>query len=415
MVHKVEKDIFSKILPKLRIIRLAKTLRFNREIYFPFIISYISKLFRGNVDDKLIVLGGSGGKAFIGNTKYLYFFLKEHTDYKLVYFVQSQELQKQLNKLGVKTVKAYSLEAIKILRKARFIFVTHGVTDVLPISFSPRTVFIQTWHGQDIKLLNVNINKSIRYTIWPKLLGLKLRNDDVYDILITPSGALRPKKILADAMKVPLKKIVTTGYPRNDIFFSKDLNLKEKLRSLYNIPVDVQHIILYAPTFREDYKFSFPLSNDELMDLDRLCQETHSLFLIKGHINEKWEGFKNFENIKIVKKDSDTQELLAITDVLISDYSSIYIDFMLLNRPILLFVYDYDKYLKTRGIYYSHLDEIAPGPLIYSGKELIEAIKNIKEIETKYELKYKQLNDYFNKYKDGNSSERLLRYLKIIK
>jgi CDP-glycerol glycerophosphotransferase len=138
------------------------------------------------------------------------------------------------------------------------------------------------------------------------------------------------------------------------------------------------------------------------------------MLLLKGHLKEKIIKFKDLENIKQVPRDTDTQELLYITDILITDYSTIYHDFLLLNRPILLYTYDYDEYVSKRGIYYDNLKEIAPGPLIYNFNDLVEALKNIDKIKIEYEKKRIELRDYFNKYIDGNSSERLLKYLRLI-
>jgi CDP-glycerol glycerophosphotransferase len=89
-------------------------------------------------------------------------------------------------------------------------------------------------------------------------------------------------------------------------------------------------------------------------------------------------------------------------------------DYVLLDRPILLYAYDYDDYTNHRGIYYDSLEDIAPGPIFYSAKDLINAIENIEEISKKYESKAEKIKDFFNKYKDGNSSERLLTFLRLI-
>ena len=81
---------------------------------------------------------------------------------------------------------------------------------------------------------------------------------------------------------------------------------------------------------------------------------------------------------------------------------------------ILLYTYDYDEYIKKREIYYNHLDEIAPGPILNNMAELITALQNISEIEKKDKSKSIKLRNYFNKFNDGKSSERLLKILKLI-
>ena len=409
------KKLLEKIVSKIKIYKIARLLRVHPHFFFDLVIFHFSKFFRGNVDDNLIIFGGNHGKYFGGNTKYLYLYLKETTDYKLFWMSKSLNLNKKLEKQGIKTIYAYSLKAIKMLRKARAVFVTHGTTDILPIKFSPRTVHVQTWHGGDIKLIGSNpYAAKFIYTKKAQLLRLKLRDHEYVDYLVSQSGAKRPLEILSEAFRYPLERIIPMGYPRNDIFFSKNKDLKVKLRESYSIPNNINTIILYAPTFRRDFEAKFPLSNEHLIELNQYLFETNSIFLMKAHMSEKTISFKDLDNIKTIGIEADTQELLYITDVLISDYSSIYCDFLLLNRPILLFTHDYDKYDKEWGFYYDHLEEIAPGPLLFTGEELINAIRNIYNIDKEYESKRLELKHYFNAYIDGNSSERLLKFLKLI-
>ena len=409
-------DILSKFTSKIKPMRLANLLRINQQFFFDVLIYHFSRLFKGNVDDKLIVLGGANGKAFVGNTKYLYKYLKRHTDHKLFWFSKSHELSRELDKKGVNNIYAYSLEAIKILRRARAIFVTHGYFDILPVKLSPRTVAIQTWHGADIKIIGQHpyMTKYIK-SRKSRLIFVKIREADLFDYIITPSGAHKPRKIVEDVFKFPPRRILSIGYPRNDILFIKDPNFLNYLREYYNIPDGIKRIIMYAPTYRESFTTRDPFNKEDLVKINKLCQETDSLFLLKAHINEEVITLKNLKNISTVRKDADIQELLLITDILISDYSSVYCDFLLLNRPILLYTYDYEEYEGGRGLFYENLEEIAPGPLLYTADELLDAIKNIEKIKKDYESKAKKLNDYFNKYKDGKSSERLLRFLKLIK
>ena len=189
------KEILLRILSKVKIFRLAKLFQINIDILFYFITINISKLFSSKVDNKLIVLGGSSGNAFIGNTKYLYSYLKNNTDYKVFYFVKSQKLKQKLENLGVRTIYAYSIKAIKTLRISRFIFVTHGLSDIIPVRFSPKTTFIETWHGILMKKY-VNIDDTLEYRKWAKILNLKIENDNVYDYFITPSDSEQNLMIL---------------------------------------------------------------------------------------------------------------------------------------------------------------------------------------------------------------------------
>ncbi|MFX1444112.1 MAG: CDP-glycerol glycerophosphotransferase family protein [Promethearchaeota archaeon] len=399
----------------IKIFKLINLVGLNSTFISDLIIYHLSKLFRGKIDEKLIILGSSNGKYFSGNTKYLYKYLKENTDYKLIWMSKNRKLNRKLEEEGINTIYAYSIKAIKLLRKAKAVFVTHGYNDVLPIKYSPGTLHIQTWHGGDIKVIGIDpYSAKFIYSKWSRIFRLKIRDHEYVDYIVALSGAQKPLKILADAFRYPLKKIIPTGYPRNDLFFSKETNLREKFRKKYNVPDTVDRIILYAPTFRRNYTAKFPLSNEDLITLNRLMGDTNSTFLLKAHISERIIAFKEYGNIRIMDVESDTQELLYITDILITDYSSIYHDFLLLDRPMILFPYDYNEYIKEWGIYYNSLEEIAPGPVVYTATELIETIKKIKEIDKDYKVKRIELRDYFNAHLDGNSAKRLLKFLKLI-
>ena len=402
------------ILKKIKPMKLARFLRVNPQFFFDVACYHISKFFKAKVDDKLIVLGGAHGTAFMGNTKYLYKFLKKNTDYKLVWVYKSQELRKELEKQGIKSVYRYSLEAIKTLRRARAVFVTHGYSDILPVKFSPRTVVIETWHGADIKIID-NHPYWKRYidSVKSRLALTRLRDQDFFDYIITPSNAKKPREIIKKVFHLPPERILSIGYPKNDILHLKNSNFLNELRKLYHIPNYIKRIILYAPTYRENFTTKEPFNSEELIKLNKLCEETDSLFLFKAHISEEVIKVRNLKKLLVVRKDADIQELLLISDILITDYSSVYCDFLLLNRPILLYTYDYEEYMGGRGLYYDNFEDVAPGPLLYTVNELIDAIRNIRDIKKDYETKALKLNNYFNRYKDGKSSERLLNFLTL--
>jgi CDP-glycerol glycerophosphotransferase len=395
--------------------RIAKILRLDPHFFFDFIIFHFSKLFRAKVNDNLIILGAANGKAFIGNPKYLYYYLKNNTDYELIWLTKSKELKEELNKKDIKCVNNYSLDAIRHLRKARAVFVSHGWGDILPIRFPPRTMVVQTWHGGFIKIKGKHryVKKYIE-SKWTRLTRTNIRYSQFFNYVISASSEEELINIASEVFNFPKERIIITGYPRNDILFSNDQLLLKQLKKKYNIPSDINRIILYAPTYREIISNKEPFKSEDLVELNIICIETKSIFLIKAHINEKIINFRDFKNIRLIRKDADIQELLLISDILISDYSSVICDYVLLDRPVLLYTYDYDEYISHRGIYYKKLEDIAPGPLLYTAEELFNAINNIDDIYKQYKSKAKKVKNYFNKYQDGNSSERLLRFLKLI-
>ena len=385
-----------------------------RDIVLPFCFKFVSKVFRSKVDENLIIMGAYSGNSYMDNTKYLFEFLNKRSNYNVVWFTKSRGLLVELRNKGYNVVYALSLDAVKLLRKARFIFLTHGVYDVLPIDFSPKTEIIMTWHGTVIKDITEDFDATYSYKRWVRILKLKSYPNQYINYVLTPAKEKYEHEILTTAFKVSSDKILDLGYPRNDILlkFNNNLEFKQKLREKYGIPDNIKRVILYAPTFRDAGSLRFPFTNKDLENLNMILEGMDSLFLFKGHAYEKKINFGELKYINLVRKPSDIQELLIISDLLISDYSSVIFDFLLTMKPIILFPYDLDIYTKGRGLHYD-LRDIAPGPIVFEVEKLIEAIRNVEKLDSEYRAIREKVRDRFNKYHDGKSIERLLNFLNI--
>ncbi|MFX0048770.1 MAG: CDP-glycerol glycerophosphotransferase family protein [Candidatus Hermodarchaeota archaeon] len=405
-------NIVFNIIERFSFIRKFKIYEFAKDIVFPLIIQFISKFFEEKIDDNLIVMGAYSGRLYIDNPKYLYEFLNKKSEYNTIWIAKSKAVASQLKKKGFKVLPFYSIKSIKLLRKAKYIFFSHGRLDTLPIKFSSSSTIILTWHGTPIKQINLYLEKSYAYSKWNRIFKLKLEFNEYVDYLLTPTKDEEEHKILAKAFKIPTRKILNSGYPRNDILFVKNDEFIEDVKSKFGIASHIKRIILYAPTFRDDFVFRFPLTESELKLLNDVLKETNGILLIKAHIFEEKIDLKKYNHFQIIKKEADIQELLLISDILVTDYSSMIFDYLLLNRPILLFTYDLEEYAKARGMYYN-FEEIAPGPIVFKGRELIETIKNIERIDDDFKEKRELIKNRFNKYTDGKSIERILKFLNI--
>ncbi len=399
-------------LERFSFIKNSNYYKFTRDILVPFGFKIISRLFRGDIDEDLIIMGAYGGNTYLGNTRTLFEFLSKHSNYRVVWMAKSKTLVKELKKNGYNAIYSLNVNAIRLLRKAKFIFITQGIYDLLPIEISPGTTVIQTWHGTPIKKIVLDETINYVYTKWGKIFKLKLKYDQYIDFVLTPTTGDLEHKNLSSAFKVPLNKILNLGYPRHDILFNKDGEFVKALMKKFDISEDFNKIFLYCPTFRGFKTSGFKISNNDLKDLDDMLKETNSLFLLKGHLIGKLVDHQGYVNIRNISKEVDIHELYLISDVLITDYSSTMVDFSLLDKPILLFPYDLEEYAKKRGMYYD-LNDIAPGPMLFTINELIEALRDIDEIEKIYAEKRRIIRDRFNKYVDGNSTKRILDFLKI--
>lgn len=115
--------------------------------------------------------------------------------------------------------------------------------------------------------------------------------------------------------------------------------------------------------------------------------------------------------VKNVSNYSDIQELLLITDILITDYSSVMFDFANTRRPMLFYTYDFETYRDDVRGFYMEFEKEAPGPLIRTTDEIVKNITNIKEIEHKYSVKYTNFYQKYCDLEDGKASSRIVDLL----
>ena len=214
--------------------------------------------------------------------------------------------------------------------------------------------------------------------------------------------------IFKKAMPAPNAIFLKTGVPRTDFFF--DINLHEQIRkNLYaqNPPLKDKKIILYAPTFRKNEQMEHSLH----LDLEKMYSTLKDdyILLIKHHptsklalnLDEQWQNF-----IFDYSSHPNINELLIITDVLITDYSSIPMEFIFRKKKMIFYAYDLNNYQLDSGLWEDYNASV-PGPSVKNTKALIDAILDEK-------VNHEQLDHYRKKwtqYCDGKSSEKLVEYL----
>lgn len=210
------------------------------------------------------------------------------------------------------------------------------------------------------------------------------------------------------------KEILEYGYPRNDLMYHPD---KEKLAASIKRKLHIpegKKTVLYAPTWRDDeyygrgeYKFSLKL------DLKLLKKELGSdyIVLLRTHyfIADKLDvsGLEDF--VVNVSSYDDITELYLISDILITDYSSVFFDYANLKRPILFYTYDLEKYRDMLRGFYLDIEKDVPGPLLFTDEEVADAIKNIDVISARYKEKYDEFYNRFCSLENGHASEMVAK------
>ena len=179
------------------------------------------------------------------------------------------------------------------------------------------------------------------------------------------------------------------------------------------IPKD-KKVILYAPTWRDDEyyesgKYKFDLKLDLRMMQKKLSDEY--VVILRTHYfiadNLDVTGLEGF--VYNLSKYDDIAELYLISDILITDYSSVFFDYANLKRPMLFFTYDLDKYRDVLRGFYIDMEKELPGPLLFTTEEIIDSIENINTVNAKYASIYNEFYDRFCGWEDGHASENCIK------
>jgi CDP-glycerol glycerophosphotransferase (TagB/SpsB family) len=229
-------------------------------------------------------------------------------------------------------------------------------------------------------------------------------NHRSYDYALVSSHHIA--KFYAEGFGISQEKAVATGIPRTDVFFDKDY--KEKIsREFYEKypKLKEKKILLFAPTFRGNGKLSGYYPVDRL-DVNRLYEDLQEEYaiIVKHHpfVNNRSTIKKKYRDYIIDLSDnSELNDLLFVTDVLITDYSSVVFEASLLDIPMILYAYDLERYISSRGFYYEY-EDMAPGKIVRTYTDLVAALAE-KDFEND---KLEEFKKRFFDDLDGKSSER---------
>lgn len=342
-------------------------------------------------------------KYYTDSPKYIYEYLIENYGDKLEYIWIINDTSTKIPG-NPKKIKRNSLKYFYYVATSKY-WVTNGRQPYKLLKRAEQ-VILSTWHGTPLKRLGLDIENI--YSGSPRIKKTYVKNAREWDYLVSPN------KYTSDIFRhcfAYTGEILEEGYPRNDILYNateRDLKIiKEKL----HLKDDKK--IIYAPTWRDDefydigeYKFNLKLDlkrlKEELEDEYVILIRTHYYIADRLDLSE-YAGF-SYD----VSGYDDIAELYLISDILITDYSSVFFDFANLKRPILFFTYDLEKYENMLRGFYIDIKTDVPGPLLYTNEEIIDAIKNIDAIEEKYKVKYAEFYERFCSIDDGKTTKRIV-------
>ncbi|AJA56779.1 CDP-glycerol glycerophosphotransferase family protein [Lactococcus lactis] len=385
------------LVVKIRLIVLGKTLSL-----FLLILGKVVK-----VDDKLMIFASFNGKAYSDNPRYLFEYLRDSgsfTDYQFVWaFNRKQTIG------GAKVVKFNSLSYYYLLSKAKYWIFNAKMAPYY--HKKSQQIYLQTWHGTPLKRLGHDLFDH-GMTYYRSRLSykemLKSYDDDSrrWDYLISPNSF--SSRVFVSAFDVKEDKILEVGYPRVDCLVNVESDKILELKKFYGLPMD-KKVILYAPTWRDDtfgingYRFDLAVNFSKWKE--ELGEDTVVLFkphYLISNVYQVPEDLSDF--VYLMAASADINDAYLMSDILITDYSSVFFDYAVLNRPIYFYMYDFEYYeQELRGFYLNVPDDL-PNDVIKIEEELV---KRIKENSFDYE-RLKVFNQKFNLWNDGKVSYKVV-------
>ena len=365
---------------------------------------------------KIWVFGAWFGKKYSDNSKYLFEYVnKNRKDITAVWLTTNDETYKLIKQKGYNVVKTYGFKGYWYTLTAKYAFISVHHIDI-NFYAGLGIKIINLWHGSPLKKVlkddKVTINnQTSKHPIYRKLQSLILPK--FYSLIVSSDEI---KSLYSSAFRGLTKRIEVLGQPRCDAFYMPvpKTNFTDKLAKLK----EKNKIGIYMPTHRKEgiVDFSEFLIN-ELDNLNNKMKEINVILLIKLHFYHQ----KDIDNLKkeysniifISDKDieQDIYSILPLTDFLITDYSSVYFDYLCTDKPVIFFNFDKDDYLKNDREFYFDYDEVTGGEKAENWETLYDKIKLITENTDYFREKRKDILQRMCKYPDGKNSERIVEWV----
>ena len=370
------------------------------------------------IESNMILYEAYAGRGLVCNPYAIFKYFTQRDDFKNyihVWVVERKEQKEQLEKVwkpeNIHFVQRETEEYCKYLCQAKFLI--NNLSFPNYYTKKEGQIYINTWHGIPLKTLGFDIPDG-------RITGLNtIRNFLSVDVFLSPNRFMTERFQYAFQLEgVQEGYIMEAGMPRNDQLFHT--NPKDILNCLKDAGVEVEDnkkIVLYAPTWKGE-KYSNPDISTEayfqvMEQVEKSLPKDEYQVLVKPHqIVYKHIVDKGLElTAKFIPATIDTNEILSVVDLLISDYSSIYFDYLVSEKPIVFYIPDLEDYQEQRGLYFGM--EKLPGPIAQNLNELGELLKNIENIQKSYEEKYQKERLWACKNDDGMVCKRVVEKIMI--
>ena len=333
---------------------------------------------------KEILVFGSFKGAFNDNSKYLYLYANEHpSNYRPIWISTNRKTVAYIRHLGFEAYWVVSALGFWYALRGKYWFVNSYTSDIL-FCLSGGAKIINLWHGIPWKCIEFGIKKGT--------LAKRYSREDKWDVFFHPACFTKPNyvvsggKIVSDifaySFRIDTSQCIPSGYPRNMLLTKHKEEVvahiahyeSEATKTLAKKLEQFELVYMYMPTWRDSQKNLFAKGID-LVALNKVMKEQNALAIMKPHPNTEKPQHADYSNLIFMDSTADVYAILPLTDVLITDYSSVMFDYPLMpNKGMILYQYDYDEYIGEREFNFP-LEGNIIGRKVSSFDELIETVR----------------------------------------
>ena len=350
----------------------------------------------------LWVFGSHFGYA--DNSKYMYLYVHDRVeDVEAVWVGTDRDIVKSLENAGYTAASAYTLRGLQYLLRARVVLVTRALTDVGPWGAvrGARTVLLG--HGTPM-MESTNVNP-----LWERLEE-RLATKRFDDFVVTSDGRPREAFERTDYYPTADTDFLTSNYPRTDALFGRIPGSQSGLERSFDRVLarlsDEVDVLFYLPTKRH-YDDTTPLLTEPGVErFDEFLDDVGAHLVIKLHPRDEPGEDLDAERITVLPTAMDVYPVLRHSDVLITDYSSVYLDFLLLDRPIVFFPYDIDEFTRSRPMIFEY-ESVTPGPKAATLGSLLEELRRTLTGTDRHADRRAALRDAYFDSEGGSASADL--------
>ena len=360
-------------------------------------------------DSHIWLFSSTDNSHYNYNSRYLFEYVKENLpEITPLFVINDPELR---NSLSSKYGKQYFIETENIqgIRQtlSAGVWFTSAGLPAYGTGLHKKRLIINLWHGVPLKkiaLLDPNLKKAAR-------IYFKKIFSENYTCILTTSHELIP--LMARSFAVSEDKIKVWGQPRNDGLFQKN-DCREILGQLFPDLPEYTKTVLYAPTFRDYGQVQlFPFKDFDQKQLEAFLDEKNMLLFIRTHVAEQGSAAPYLgKRIRFLGNEQaeDVTGILNIFDCLITDYSSIYIDYLLTDKPMIFLPYDRQQYLDGRGMNFDY-DDVTPGPKPETFNDFLDALSPKEDF---WKSERTRVNRLFNEIQHPCAADICNKVLKMI-